>query len=213
MNTITIKLDAKAVIAKLKSVTDNLPKDLWIIANQTAKQGLKKIADVVQEEITAPDKAIKPMITKKKKTTGYMLIVHPGKRLPLSAFRPKPRQTKTGVTYKVSKTAGSKSIPHAFLINGTGEPRIRGKDGEPRIQGKGGGINGTGEPQGKGGGPSGLVGRLPIFYLGLGPSPWGVLVTGNRIHKVVSFLEIKLRKNALERIRARIGDESGSFIT
>ena len=184
---ITVSLDASAVIARLKDVTDNLTEDLRAITFDTMKQGKKKIADVVQTEITALDREIKKTIRHKKVgLTAYKLIVDPGRRMPLSAFRPKPRQTKTGVTYKISKTQGSKSIPHAFLNPHTRTPN------EPKIRGSGSG-------------PSGLVGRSPIFFLGLGPSAWGVLVTGNRVHRVISFLEIKLRKNARERLRARIG--------
>ena len=184
---ITVSLNAKDVIAKLKGVTDNLTEDLRWVSFQTAKYGKSQIAKVVQRDLNAsppvPQRAIKQNIKHDKVgLTSYVLRSSKSPRLPLSLFNPK--QDDSGVSFRIDKKEPRTHVPGGFLgpRPGTLAPKLRG---EPRIR--------AADP------------RLPIRYVGMGPSPWVMFEGCGRVDEVVKLLEKRILKNANERLRARIG--------
>jgi len=184
---ITVSLDASAVIARLKGVTDNLTEDLRSIAYDTAHYGRAQIGKIVQRDLNAsppvPQKAIIQNIKHDKVgLTAYELKSSKSPRLPLSLFNPK--QDESGVSFRIDKTKPRTHVPSAFLGPRPGRLAVKLR-GEPRIR--------DADP------------RLPIRYVGLGPSPWGLFEGSGRVDEVIKLLEKRILKNANERLRARIG--------
>ena len=153
-----------------------LRKELAIATNKAAKKTQRSIAKQIVQELAVTQKVVrdKTRVAKKAKATDPMptavIVLQQTNRIPLKEFR--PRQTKKGVTYKVSKTKGRKTIPGGFIVDAYGG-HVYKRPNAARATGK----------------------RKK------GPSPWGVFVKrGLRIPTIVSAKK-ELRKQILERVR------------
>ena len=111
--------------------------------NKTATAARRKIVDAVAGELAVRKGELKKRNVKLRKasyTRWAAAIQITGKRIPLARFQAK--QTRRGVSYRIRRTGGRKTIPHAFLAARHGLQHVWRRAA--------------------GGGPSGLVGRMPI---------------------------------------------------
>ena len=130
---IGIEVNAKQLTALRKACGEakkTFAKELAAAINATAKDVRLKISRDIGSEITMPAKDIKDRISTKDKATAQnpIAVVSLGwkKREGLQYF--KARQTKTGVTYKISKKAGRGVVLGAFMgpSPGTFAPKLYG---------------------------------------------------------------------------------------
>ena len=176
---------ADSQIAAMKKAIENtgrtLRKELVIACNQTAVKAKSIIAKQIGSELAVPQKVIRTTIRQSTKANDTdikaTVEVKKEKRLSLKEFG--ARQTKKGVSYKISKTSGRKTIPGAFQ-----GPR----PGLMKVSWRGNAFKRVGKS------------RLPIVKLH-GPSAWGVFVVGKKIGPSVEETEAELKKNIDRRIR------------
>lgn len=166
--------------AALQGTTRKLDREIKMAINATAKKTKTNISKEVRKELAAPAKAVNGVLSTRKATTGKgyaRVTLKKESRLPLKAFS--PRQTKKGVSYRISKSQGRKSIPGAFMgpRPGTKAAKLYGHVWERK-----------GEAQ------------FPIRKK-YGVSPWGVFIKRNM--KAPTKLESRkeLRKQIQKRIR------------
>jgi len=130
---IAIEINAKQLTTLRKAcgaAKRDFAKQLAAGINDTAKDVRLKISRDIASEITMPVSDIKKRISTKGKATAVSLVavVSLGwkKREGLQYF--KARQTKAGVTYKISKKAGRGVVLGAFMgpSPGTFAPKLHG---------------------------------------------------------------------------------------
>lgn len=144
--------------------------------NATAKRTVNILAKEVGKELAVPQKDIKQGISVTKKATPEKLSAEvtqrESERLPLNRFG--ANQTKSGVTYRISKTEGRQFIKSAFMPMALGK-RVYKRQGKK---------------------------RLAIQHLH-GPSPWGITVK-NKLDKLIAGRDVEpeLIKQIDRRIRA-----------
>jgi hypothetical protein len=144
--------------------------------NATARKTVNLLAKEIGKELATPQKEIKRKITVSDKAKPQKLAAtvkqRPTSRLSLKRFS--ARQTSKGVSYKISKSDGRKTILGAFI-----PPRLGNHVYRRRTDA-----------------------RLPIDKLE-GPSPWGVTVK-KRLDKLIAKRDVKpeLIKQINRRIRA-----------
>lgn len=173
-------MKADPMIADLGALVKNLPKEMSIISNKVTRKGKSLVAKDVASELAVPQKVIKQQIsTQRIDKTGAQLVLSKSRRIPLRDF--KARQTKKGVSYKVSKKRGRKLAVGAFTGPRPGLTFARYRGRVFKRVGKT---------------------RLPIRQL-YGPSPWGVFVKQRRLKPVGDQLRAELRKQMAERLRYR----------
>lgn len=175
-----------AMKAAIENTGRNLRKELAVACNATAAKGKSLIAKQIGKELATPQKNIRATIsqTRKAKDTDISatLEVRKDRRISLKEFG--ARQTKAGVSYKISKTRGRKSIKSAFVVNSLGghvfvREGAKVKASKGRYAGKM---------------------RQPI-YKKYGPSSWGVFVVGKKQGPSVTEIEAELKKQIDRRIR------------
>ena len=159
----------------------NLRKELAVACNATASKGKSIIAKQISKELATPQKNIRATISQSRKAKdtdiSATLEVRKDRRISLKEFG--ARQTKTGVSYKISKSRGRKSIPGAFQGPKPGLINVKTKGNVFKRAGKA---------------------RLPIVKL-YGPSTWGVFVVGKKQGPSVDEIEAELKKQIDRRIR------------
>ena len=130
---IGIEINAKQLTALRKACGEakkSFAKELAAGINATAKDVRLKISRDIGSEITMPAKDIKDRISTRDKATAVspVAVVSLGwkKREGLQYF--KARQTKSGVTYKISKKAGRGVVLGAFMGPSPGvlAPKLNG---------------------------------------------------------------------------------------
>lgn len=130
---IGIEVNANQLTALRKACGEakkSFAKELAAGINATAKDVRLKISRDIGSEITMPAKDIKDRISTRDKATAVspVAVVSLGwkKREGLQYF--KARQTKSGVTYKISKKAGRGVVLGAFMgpSPGTFAPKLHG---------------------------------------------------------------------------------------
>lgn len=174
---ITVTIDPRQ-IAAMKAAIENtgrrLRKELAIACNQTANKGKSLIAKQISKELAIPQKTIKLAITTGRKANEVNIKtsvdVKKDGRINLGYFG--GRQTKKGVSYKVSKSKGRSVIQGAFVIKKY-DGKVYKRNGKARFP-------------------------LQGMY---GPSPWGVFVVGKKIEPSTQEIEAELKKNIDRRIR------------
>lgn len=172
-------------IARMKKAIEytgrSLRKELAVACNATAAKGKSIIAKQISKELATPQKNIRATISQSRKAKdsdiSATLEVRKDRRISLKEFG--ARQTKTGVSYKISKTRGRKSIPGAFQGPRPGLINVKTKGNVFKRVGKA---------------------RLPIVKL-YGPSSWGVFVVGKKQGPSVTEIEAELKKQIDRRIR------------
>ena len=130
---IGIEINAK-LLTELRKACENakksFSKELAAAINATAKDVWLKISRDIGSEITMPAKDIKERISTKDKATAVspVAVVSLGwkKRVGLQYFT--ARQTKSGVSYKISKKGGRGVVLGAFMgpSPGTFAPKLYG---------------------------------------------------------------------------------------
>lgn len=134
-----------------------LRQQLAIATNQTAREVQRQLAKEIGKELATTQKEIRKTIEVAVKATATnpsaTVRQRPTRRIPLKQFG--ARQTKKGVSVRISKQAGRKIIPGSFIVEAYNGNVFR-RPGKSRATG----------------------GNRK------GPSPWGVTVK-NRLDKVV----------------------------
>jgi len=183
-----VRMDASVLVKSLANVTDNLPKQLAIVANKVATKTKSLIAKDVSSRVAVKQKVVKRLIkTKRIGKTKRIVQLAKSKRIPLRDFGAK--QTKTGVSYKIDKAQSRKTIPGAFQGPAPGRYYAKWKGRVFKRQGRS---------------------RLPIYQL-FGPSPWGVFVKNKRKKHVANDASAELKKQLAERIRYLTLKKSGAI--
>jgi hypothetical protein len=138
----------------IQALTDNMSKQMGIVAWKTGKDGKSFIAKAVYKEFKTTQKVIKKAITVKRLNGNrdILLIVAKEKRIPLREF--KPRQDATGVSAKINRRGAAYIAPGGFMGPKPGAMKASWR-GRPFVRE--------------------AKTRLPIQNL-KGPSPWGVFV-------------------------------------
>lgn len=179
-----ITIDNSQIARLKKAIVDtgrDLRKEIRIAVNSTAKKSKSIISKQIRKELATSAKAVNKTITISKKAEFLDLSatveVKKTKRIPLREFG--ARQKKKGVSYRVSKTKGRKTILGAFqgpkpgMIKASWRGRVFKRVGKA---------------------------RLPIVQL-YGPSSWGVFVVGDKIGPSAKAAEAELKKQIDRRIR------------
>lgn len=102
----------------LKDTPKEIPKQTVIVLNQTAKDHKRDISKQVRTMVAINAKGANEVLGIRRATKGKMVatvIVKPGFRPSLKRFSAK--QTRAGVSYKIDKNNGRKTIPGAFGPN------------------------------------------------------------------------------------------------
>lgn len=186
--TAIIQMDATQVITALGNVSENLTKELRIISSKTAKKSKSLIAKQVTTELAVKQKIVRGLITTKKVgKTGAEVEFRKSRRIRLRDFG--ARQTRKGVSYRISKTGGRKVIHGAFQGPAPGRMNIRWKGRVKKRVGKS---------------------RMPIQEL-FGPSPWGVFKKKNMNPPTKKQIDAELLKQSRERLRYKALKKIGAI--
>jgi hypothetical protein len=177
----------------LKGSDKLIRRQLTIAVNATGRKTTSEISKEIATELSTAQKNIKKTIKIKKKASNSekvptaIVTQSQTDRIPLRGFG--ARQTKKGVSYKVSKTKGRKDIQGAFQGPRPGiiKPSWRGR---------------VFKRAGKS--------RLSIIQL-FGPSPWGVFVKNKMKKPIVKESKQELIKQIERRIRFMKLKESGAI--
>lgn len=179
------------LLVELKNVADNLKKELGVVSWKTARAGKRFIAKDVSSQIKVKQADVKALIREKRGDTEASVSLKKTSRMPLKRFS--PRQTKKGVTYRIEKQGkrqllrggfmgpkpgviAAKLHGHVWIRKGYMEPGTSG----PRIRGR--------------------KQREPI-YIPRGPSPYGVVLKGERKVPIANEIRQELKKQLATRIR------------
>lgn len=191
---LTVDLPTKELERLAKAVDASgrkLPQQVAIAVNATAKKTRSEISKDIRKELNAKKKAVdKALVTGPRATrqrTGTTVTVAKGRRIPIKEFG--ARQTKAGVSYKISKNKGRSLARGAFMGPKPGAVAARlGGHAFKRM------------------GPQ----RLPIKKL-YGPSPWGVFRGQRLTRPTMSKVSRELRKQLERRIRFNVLKASGAI--
>lgn len=171
----------KSIAKLMTDIGANARKEVAIAVNKTGQKTKSSMAKSVSSELAAKQKDIKSVIRVQGKATDQSMrtkiVLKKEVRIPLRDFGAK--QTKSGVTYKISKTKGRKTIAGAFQGQRPGVMKRSWKGNVFKRVGKE---------------------RLPIVRL-FGPSAWGVFVVNNLDAPTVAEAQTELEKQARERLR------------
>ena len=144
----------------------DLEREIAAVVNATATKTMGLMAKGVTREIAVKQKSVKKTLTKGKRATPQFpntsVTLRKTSRLSLREF--KPRQTKKGVSYKISKTGGRKKITTAFVNQTKLYGHVFVRKGSK---------------------------RLPLQKL-WGPSPWGVFVKQNMTPETTQQVEAEM---------------------
>jgi len=168
----------RAMLQELESVPKAIPRALSGAINDTSKKEVTEISKLIRARTTIKkrdiDKHLRRDFSSPKKLEGGLSLEKSG-RIALGHFG--ARQTKGGVTYKISKTGGRNLVPDAF---GPDIPRLglmvykrAGKD------------------------------RTPLIKL-YGPSPWGIVVKNDLQSVIGSDAQEVLTKSVARRVNLEV---------
>lgn len=177
--------------AAIEGTGRQLRKEMAAAVNATAKRSQSIIAKQISKELAVAQKDIKATI-KQSRRAGELDIsatveVRKDARLGLNRFG--ARQTKKGVSVRISKSKGRTVIPGAFQGP---------KPGLMKASWRGNAFKRVGKS------------RLPIVKL-KGPSTWGVFVVGKKIGPSAEETEAELKKQVDKRIRFLLLKQAGTI--
>lgn len=174
-----------------KAASRKLPQEVAVAINATARKVRSGVNKGIREELAAKKKDIDKTLKVTRKATrnqpGAMLRLQKSRRIPLRDFG--ARQTRAGVSAKVSNRTGRKTIPGAFQGP---------KPGLMKASWRGHVFKRVGRA------------RLPIVKL-YGASPWGVYVKQRQDRPTRRLVEVELRKQLQKRIRFNVLKASGAI--
>jgi hypothetical protein len=175
----------------IKNTKTTLRRELRIAVNATAKKAKSIINKQIRSELAVTAKAVDSTIRVKADATEVQLTatvtVRKTSRIPLRDFG--ARQTRAGVSAKVSKTGGRKTISGAFQGP---KPGVMKSSWRGRV------FKRLGKT------------RLPIVQL-FGPSPWGVMTVGKQLGPSKEQTQAELEKQVQRRIRFITLKKSGAI--
>lgn len=179
---VTIKSASVASLkAALENTTRKLQAELRVAVNATANKSKSIINKEIRSELATTSKAVNATIRVKSKAQGDSITatveVRKTARISLREFG--ARQNKSGTSYRISKTQGRKTIPGAFQGP---------KPGLMKASWRGHVFKRVGQA------------RLPIVKL-QGPSPWGVMTTGEKLGPAKEQTQAELEKQIERRVR------------
>lgn len=182
---ITIEVDQiRELEQALGDAKKRMPREIAIAINRTAKWTTTQMSRQVREQLNAKARDVKKVMSQKTKASpsrlGTKVELEHEKRLGLKAFG--ARQTRSGVTAKVSKRGPRTKVPGGFM--GPRPGAIARKLG-------GHAFKRTGK------------GRKPIAKLH-GASPWGAYVVNRMRPKTLRAAELELQKQIKRRIDFQI---------
>lgn len=175
----------KQLSALLKGKASRLKREVAIAVNATARKAESNIAKQIGKELATAQKNIKKTVKIVSKANVNSESVRPTAtvrqmktgKVPLRDFS--ARQSKRGVSYKISKTTGRKTVIGAFQGPKPGAIKSSWKGRVFKRSGKA---------------------RLPIVQL-FGPSPWGVFAKKKLKKAIVSDSKVELTLQLNRRIR------------
>jgi len=180
---VNVKVDeamAKRIIKIISDLGFDARKELKIAVNKTAKKVESTAAKEIYKELATTQKAIKKQITVKRaggNEYGAEVVISKSKKIPLKEFGAK--HVKSGVTYRVSRTQGRKTLRDGFMgpKPGVTASKLKGqvymrKDRK----------------------------RKPI-HVKYGPSPWGVFTKRGMVQPTVKVGKEELEKQMVDRVR------------
>jgi hypothetical protein len=169
------------LLAKMDEVADNLPKEVNIVLGISARKVQSRLSKEIGRELNTPQKNIKRQTSREvnRQRVTATVKIRKSARIPLRDF--KARQTKQGVSAKISKRKGVKKYRNSFIIARFGNHAFtRGRNPKNR-----------------------KITKM------MGPSPWGVIVRNNRVmdrtmkwSKIIVLREMKERVRYLTRKKA-----------
>jgi hypothetical protein len=162
-----------------KDMPQYMDKSLVAAVNDTTKQLRTRISSKIRDRVGIKKKDIDQHIkaTRATATPEATVTLDESERLPLKYFG--ARQTRAGVAYRISKTAGRKVVPDAFGPAGGKRPGVA-KLGFHVYRRTG-------------------TARLPIIKL-YGPSPWGVFKEADLERETASEGATLLENNVRRRL-------------
>lgn len=170
------------LVKALGEQADRLPRELATAVNATAKATQRHMAKEVTTELAVPQKVVADTLKQKRKASRSdlkaMVTLSKTNRISLREFG--ARQTRAGVSAKISKSKGRTTIPGGFQGP---------KPGAMKVSWRGNAFKRVGKT------------RLPIVKL-KGPSPWGVFVKRGSTKKSAEFADAELEKQIKRRVRA-----------
>lgn len=181
MTQVDIQID-DAFLRSLHSDVQLAPGDIKRIRRraswETAKQGKTDTSRRVREKVNLKKKDLDPHIVANRSGDGAILKVAESRRLPLRDFG--ARQTRKGVTHKISKEGKRRLVPGAFIAGSMGGHAFKrwGKE------------------------------RLPIGKL-YAISTWGVVVKNEMPPEMAETAENNLYKNLVRGVRYEVLKKTG----
>jgi len=175
----------------IKNTKTTLRRELRIAVNATAKKAKSIINKQIRSELAVTAKVVDRTISVKAEATEVQLsakvTIKKTARIPLRDFG--ARQTRAGVSYKVSKKEGRKTVQGAFQGPRPGVTKGSwSKNAFARIGAE----------------------KTPIVIL-LGPSPWGLLALGKQLGPSKEQTQAELEKQVQRRIRFITLKKSGAI--
>lgn len=170
--------------------------ELAVAVNATARKTKSLMAKEVTKELAVAQKVVKEQITQPRKAKAAQPIaavqLRKSDRIPLRDFG--ARQNKTGVSYRISKRTGRRTIPGAFVVASIGGHVFR-RGGKFAAAKKGR-----------------YVGRRRENIIKLfGPSPLGVYAKQKAQKPVLLGTQEELGKQVERRIRFLLLKASGTI--
>lgn len=171
----------KRIEAALGSKAKQVPRKVASAVNKTATRTKGFMAKEVSKELALTQKNIKSTISIPERATpnnlGVKIVLRESKKIPLRDYG--ARQTKRGVSYKISRRGSRKLVEKGFQGP---TPNIRKVSWRGRVFAR------VGES------------RLPIVQL-YGPSPWGAFNKNKMRRPVLKLAKKQLRKELAEQVR------------
>lgn len=170
----------------MKGVEKDVRKQLKTAVNKAGRSMESQMARMVRQEINVASKAVKRVITRPLLATETQLsteiVVAKGKRLSLKEFG--ARQTKAGVSYRISKKGGKKTIKGGFIVESLGG-HVYVRDGD-KVEMSRGRYKGR---------------KRQKIFKRFGPSLWGYFANRKVMLDVQKKADAELEKQVKERIR------------
>lgn len=194
---ISTAVEGRTIINALDALGLNITKEIGIINWKVARKTKSLIAKQVTKELSVTQKVVKAQLVARRNASRASLVggteqaaeveLKKSRRIPLRDF--KARQTKKGVSYKISKSTGRKTIAGAFKGPRPGLTFVRFRGHVMQRVGSA---------------------RLPIRKL-YGPSPWGVHVINKQADVITPQINAELRRQMRERLRYQRLKKSGAI--
>lgn len=186
---VTLKIDyesAEALKTLMRGVEKDIRKEVKVAVNKAGKSMESQMAKMVRTEINVSSRAVKKVITRPRLASETQLrteiVVAKNKRISLKEFG--ARQSKTGVSYRISKKGGKKTIKGAFIVESLGG-HVYVRSG-PKVEMTRGKYKGQKRQQ---------------IFKRFGPSIWGYFANKKVLLDVQTRANAELEKQVAERVR------------